>query len=162
MACRRKLPSTRDEQGEMGNLFLEGMTMRIWMWTALAAGLVMWGGGAASAQDTVRLGGPSVQTDVQGDTDTALVHWRGGHRGGYGGYRGYYGGYGGYYGGYGGYRNFYGGYRHAYYPYFYCGYCHHYPPHYYGGFLPFSFGLCRFFYPSLYARGFGFPGDDFF
>src|SRR5438105_15380853 len=81
--------STKDEQGETENLlFLEGVTMRNWMWAALAAGFLMAGESVASANDTIRLGGPSA---VQGNADTELVRWRHHHGGHYG--RGYYGGF---------------------------------------------------------------------
>jgi hypothetical protein len=99
------------------------MTMRSLVWAALATGFLV-----ASANDTVRLGGPSA---VQSAGDTELVHGRGHHGGGYshghygGGYgRSYYGGgYGrGYYGGY--YRPYFGVY---YRPYVYGSY---YSPYY--------------------------------
>ena len=107
--------------------FLEGITMRNWMWAVLATGCLLAGFGTVSADDTVRLGGPSAQADVQGGTDTDLVRWG---RGGYGGYN--RGGYGGHYrGGYGYYRGYYGGYGR---PYYYGGYyapAYYYPPTYY-------------------------------
>lgn len=72
--------------------------MRFLAGTALAAGLWLGFCGASGANDTVRLGGPSAKADVDGGTDTELVHRR--YGGYYGGYRGgYYGGYRGYYGG---------------------------------------------------------------
>ncbi|MSU79575.1 MAG: hypothetical protein EXS16_15985 [Gemmataceae bacterium] len=92
--------------------------MRKGKWIALAAvGLMLAGGGAVWANDTVRLGGPQAQAEITGGTNTELVHrGRGGYnRGGYGGsyYGGGYGG-GGYYG---------GGYRSGYYsPYAYNSY----------------------------------------
>src|SRR5260370_32446770 len=95
MACQRKSPSTKDEQGARDHLlFSEGMTMRSFVWAALATGFLLAGFGVASASDTVRLGGPSTPSTIQGGTDTELVYWRGG---GYG--RGYGGGYGRGYGG---------------------------------------------------------------
>jgi hypothetical protein len=124
MAWQRPSPSTRDEQGDLGNLlFSEGRIMRNFMWAALVTGFLLAGTGAASADDTVRLGGPSAQAAIQGGTDTELVHGRHGYYGGgYG--RGYYGG--GYYG-----RGNYGGgyYGARYYsPYYYSAY---YRPYYY-------------------------------
>lgn len=114
--------------------------MRTLMWTALAAGLLVIGGGAASADDVVRLGGPGVQTDIQGGTDTELIYgryWGGGGRY-YGGGARYWGGGGRYYGGYYGARYWGGGYyghRHwggyygaGYRPYYYSSY---YRPYYY-------------------------------
>jgi hypothetical protein len=125
------------------------MTMRYLLGTALAAGLWLAFSGASWANDTVRLGGPSAQADIDGGTDTALVHRRGFYgRGGWGGYgygRSYYGGgygrsfYGGgygygrsYYGGgfYGGYRPYYSSYYHR--PYYYSSY--YYQPAYYGSY----------------------------
>jgi hypothetical protein len=97
------------------------MTMRNLMWAVLAAACLLAGSGVSMAQDTVRLGGPSVQADMQGGTD--LVRGWHGYRGYYGGYRGYYGGY------YGGYRGYYGGYYgfyRPYYPRYYASY--YYPP----------------------------------
>jgi len=113
-----------------------------------AGGLLLGVGNVSWGQDTVRLGGPSAQIDMQGGTDTELVrgyHGGGGYRGGYhggyhggyrggyyGGYRGgYYGGYRGYYGGYGGYRGYYGGYG--------------YGRPYYGGYY-------NSYYPSVYYQ----------
>jgi hypothetical protein len=137
MACQRKSPSTKDEQGARDHfLFSEGMTMRSFVWAALATGFLLGGFGVASASDTIRLGGPSAQATIQGDVDTELVLWRsrgygGYHRGGYGGY--YRGGYGGFYGRgyYGGgyYRPYYASYYHR--PYYYSNY---YRPYYYGSY----------------------------
>jgi hypothetical protein len=90
--------------------------MRNLMWAVLAVGCLLAGSGVSIAGDTVRLGGPSVQADMQGDTDLVRGYGRGGrgyYRGYYGGYRGYYGGYRGYYGGY--YRPYYAGYYGSYY-----------------------------------------------
>ena len=123
----------------MGNLLLEGMTMRKLMFTALAAGLLLTGGSVAWANDVVRLGGPPAQTEIHSGTDTELVRG-GGHGGSHGGYHGghyghgYHGGYygRGYYGGYYS-RGYYGGYyARSYYPY--------YRPYYYGA----------YYYPSVY------------
>ena len=82
-------------------------------------------GGAARAEDTIKLGLPAHDDapavalgKISPDADTIDARYRGGIRVGvYGGYRGYYGGYRGYYGGYRGY--YYGGYRGYYgYPYY--------------------------------------------
>jgi hypothetical protein len=108
------------------------MTMRNLVWAALATALLLAGFGVASASDTIRLGGPSAQSTIQGDVDTELVRWRnhgygGFYRGGYGGF--YRGGYGrGYYGG-GYYRPYY--YSSYYRPYYYSSY---YRPYYYGSY----------------------------
>jgi hypothetical protein len=117
------------------------MTMRNLMWAALATSLLLAGTEVGSAQDTVRLGGPSAQAAIQGGTDTDLVAYR--HS--YGGHRAYYGGnYGrSYYGGnYG--RSYYGGYYarpyySSYYaqPYYYPRASYYYAPTYY--------------YPSYYS-----------
>ena len=75
--------------------------MRKGTWIALASvGLMLAGGGAIWANDTVRLGGPQAQSEISGGTNTEMVRWG---RGGY-----YRGGYGGYYGGGYGYRGGYG------------------------------------------------------
>jgi hypothetical protein len=129
MACQRKPPSTKDEQGARDHfLFSEGMTMRNFGWAALATGFLLAGFGVASASDTIRLGGPSAQSTIQGDVDTELVRWR--HHG-FGHHRHFtpyfYG------------RSFYGGgyYRPYYYannyyrPYYYSNY---YRPYYYGSY----------------------------
>src|SRR5262245_55524842 len=108
MACQRTWPSTKDEW-EVGQQYWEGMTMRKFVWSALAATCLLAAGSAARAQDdTFRLGGPSAQADIEGGTDSELVYYRGGYGRGF--YGGHYGGYGrGFYGGYGGYgRGFYG------------------------------------------------------
>jgi hypothetical protein len=131
------------------------MTMRYLMWTALATGLMLAGGGASWASDTIRLGGPSAQDSIQGGTDTELVWWgRGWHGRGYYG-RGYYGGYGrAYYGGYGygrgyGYGGYgYGGYGYGYRPYYYGSY---YRPYYYGGGSYYS----PYYYGGGYGGGYG-------
>jgi hypothetical protein len=96
--------------------------MRNLMWAGLAAGCLLTASGVSFAQDTVRLGGPSTQIDMHGDTD--LVRGGGGHGGGGhgGGGRGGFGGYGhasygrgGYgYGGYGRGGYGYGGYGRGY------------------------------------------------
>jgi len=79
------------------------------------------------------------------NSDTQLVHWRGGW--GYG--RSYYPGWGGYYGGYGGWGGYgraYGGF--GYYPYGgYGGYSSYYYPRYYGGY---GYGYSP--YSSFYYR----------
>src|SRR5271156_3174744 len=81
-----------------GQFLREDITMRNLMWVLLAARGLLAGGGVSSAGDTVRLGGPSAQLDMQGDTD--LVRGGGGHGGGGHGGGGYgRGGYG--HGGYG-------------------------------------------------------------
>lgn len=112
--------------------------MRNLVWTALAAGVVLAGGGAVWASDTVRLGGAAAQNSVQGGTDSELVRYRGGYGRGYygGGFgRGYYGG------GYG--RSYYGGF---------------YGRGYYGGFHG------RGYYGGLYGRGYygGYYGRPYF
>jgi hypothetical protein len=137
----------------MGNLsFLEGMTMRNLMWSALAGGFLLAGASVALASDddTVKLGGPYA---IQGSTDTDLVrgggHGGGGHGGGgHGGYG--HGGYGhgGYYGG--GYRGGYygGGYGRGYYGGYYGG---GYYPYYYGaGYWPYYYG--SYYYPPTYYQ----------
>jgi hypothetical protein len=63
--------------------------MRILMGAALATGFLFAGIGAAAADDTVKLGGPSAQAAISGGTDTELVRWR--HGGGYRYYTPYYG-----------------------------------------------------------------------
>src|ERR1017187_2810614 len=97
--------------------FLEGFTMRSVSWlAALAVGCVLAGVGVVSANDTIRLGGPSAQAAIQGGTNTELVRW------GYG-YHGHYRGY---------YRPYYGYYRPAYYyPRAYTYYAPSYYPRYY-------------------------------
>src|ERR1051325_11391593 len=118
--------------------------MRIFMGTALAAGLLLAAGGASwgQEQDTVRLGGPTAQASISGGTDTELVrgYYRGGYRGGYyGGYRGFYGG--GYY------RPYY--YASFYRPYYYGGY---YSPYYYGSYYsPYYYGS---YYSPYYGGGY--------
>jgi hypothetical protein len=104
------------------------MAMRKWLMAAVGAVLVTALGGEAQANDTVRLGGPGVQSDIQGGTDTELVRWG---RGFYG--RGHHGGYGhGHYG------------ARYYTPYFSVGY---YSRPYYGG------GYYRpYYYSSYYYR----------
>src|SRR5262245_6626942 len=110
--------------------------MRTMMWTALAAGLLLTGGAASRADDTIRLGGPSALADIQGGTDIELVYARGGYHGG-GHYGGHYGGaryYGGHYGGYG--ARYYGGHYGGYGARYYGGYGH-YGHGYYGGYRPY-------------------------
>jgi hypothetical protein len=128
-------------KAKWAKFFWEGMTMRILMWTALAAGLLVAGGGAASAQDTVRLGGPAAQGEPQGATDALLM--RGGGRGGGGFHGGYRGGYGygrGYYGGFYGRGYGYGGFYGAgYWPYYYGGYYPYYTPYYYPAYYGVSY-----------------------
>lgn len=149
--------------------------MRTLMWSALAAGFLLVGGSAAWASDTVRLGGPAAQTDIQGGTDTELVHWgrgggfgRGGFGGGYGrggfgggfygrgGYGGFYGRgyYGGFYGGGRGFGGFYaGGYgRYNGWPRFYSSYYSQ--PYYYSSYYsqpyyytPTYYQPCDYYYP---------------
>jgi len=132
--------------------------MRSWMWAALAAGLALAGGSIASANDTVRLGGPAAQAAMSGSTDE-LVRWRGGYYGG--GYRGYYGG---------GYRGFYGGgynrpyynsfYGRPYYNSFYARpYFNNYQP-YYSAFYPRVYSTYYSPYycsPSYYAPAYSYP-----
>jgi len=136
------------------------------MCAVFAGGLLLAVGSASWAQDTVRLGGPSAQIDMQGGTDTELVRgyhgggYRGGYHGGYhggyrgyggyygSGYRGYYGGYGygrGYYGGYGYGRGYYGGYGRGYYGGGYYPYSSvYYQPYYYS---PYSYS--SYYYPCV-------------
>jgi len=104
------------------------------MWSALAVGLVFTGQSVSQANDTIRLGGPSVLSDIQGDTDTELIRYYGG-RGYYGGGRGYYGGHSHYgHGHYGYNRGYYGGYNRGYYGGYYGGYGRAYYGGYYGGY----------------------------
>ncbi len=132
--------------------FLEGLTMRKWTWTALAAGLLLTGVGATSADDIVRLGGPGVQNDIEGGTDTELIwgrYWGGGGRY-YGGAR-YWGGGGRYYGGYYGARDGGGGYygaRHwggGYYGAVY-------RPYYYGSYYRPYYRPAYYYTPSYYYQ----------
>lgn len=106
--------------------------MRTWTLAAIATILAF--AGAASATDTIRLGGPSAQAAIQGGTDTELVHWR---RYGYRqSFRPYYGGYNrAYYGGFN--RPYYGSY---YRPYYYPRFYSYYTPSYYS----------TYSYPSYY------------
>jgi len=150
--------------GEIGRLFLlEGMTMRYFMGTLLAAGLVFAGNGVSRATDVVRLGGPAAQEAISGGTNTELARGRGGYHGGYhgggyrggyhGGYRGYYGGYRGYYGGHYGrgyYRPYYSGYYGGYYrPYYYSSY---YSPYYYSSYYT------PYYYPTVtYSAPYYYP-----
>jgi hypothetical protein len=143
MACQRKSPSTKDEQGARDHfLFSEGMTMRNLVWAALATGILLAGFGVASASDTVRLGGPSAQAAIQGGTDTELTRGRagfGGHGAGFHHGSFHHGGF--HHGGFhhGGFfaRGFFAGgyYRPSYYgyyrPYYYSSY---YSPYYYGSY----------------------------
>jgi len=149
---------------------LEGMTMRCLMWSALAVGLVFTGQSVSQANDTIRLGGPSVLSDIQGDTDTELIRYYGG-RGYYGGGRGYYGGhghyghgnygynrgYGNYYGGYNrGYGSYYGGYNRGYYGGYYGGYGRSYYGGYYGGYRPYyGYGSYYGGYAQPYYSNYG-------
>ena len=94
--------------------------MRNLMWAALATGCLLAAGRVVSAQDTIRLGGPSAQAAKE-TTDTELVHRRYGHHGGY------YGG-GRYYGGYYG-RSYYSSYYYR--PYYYPRAYSYYTPSYY-------------------------------
>jgi len=145
--------------------FLEGMTMRYHIMSALAAGLVFAASSATWAAEIVRLGGPSAESTIQGATDTELVrgYGRGSYGGGYGrgyyggGYgRGYYGGgygrgyYGGHYGGYG--RGYYGGYYGGYGRGYYGGhYGHYHQPYYYGSY----YGGYRPYYSNYYSPYYG-------
>jgi hypothetical protein len=108
--------------GEL-DIFLEGMTMRNLVWAALATGFLLVGFNVVSANDTVRLGGPSVASGIGGGTDTELVRGRAYYGGHYG--HAYYGR--GYYGG-AYYRPYYGAY---YRPYYYGGYYRPYYASYY-------------------------------
>jgi len=137
--------------------------MKRLMCAVFAGGLLLAVGNVSWAQDTVRLGGPSAQLDMQGGTDTELVRgfhgggyhggWHGGYRGYggyYGGYRGYYGGYRGYYGGYGYGRGYYGGYG-------YGGYYRPYYGGYYGGYYPYSSVYYQPYYSTPYYSSYYYP-----
>ena len=118
--------------------------MRSFVWAALATGVLMAGVGVASASDTIRLGGPSAQSTIEGDVDTQLV--RGGfhgHAGHFHGHAGHFHGHAGHFHGHAGFhgRGFFGAgfYRPYYYasyyrPYFYGSYYnpYYYTPYYYG------------------------------
>jgi len=111
--------------------------MRYLMWSGLAVMLLFAANGRSwASEDVMRLGGPSAQAEIFGDTELIRVWghrwggWGGRHYGGWG--RGYYGGWGRGYGygyGYGGY----GGYYRPYYGSYYGGYGGYYRP-YYGGY----------------------------
>jgi len=136
------------------------MTMRYFMGTLLAAGLVLAGDGVSRATDVVRLGGPAAQQAINGGTNTELA--RGFHGGGFhgGGFRGgYYGGYrGGYYGGYRGYGGYGGYYNRGYYRPYYAGY---YRPYYYGNYgsyySPYYSGYYSPYYYSSYYTPYYYP-----
>lgn len=101
--------------------------MRHLMWAVLAAGLMLAGSGASWANDTIRLGGPSAQADIQANSDTDLVHWRRG----YGYYRPYYAGY--------SYRPYYASYyRPSYYQPYYRPYVYYSAPVYYQPYATYS------------------------
>jgi hypothetical protein len=127
------------------------MTMRKFVWLALgAAGLLVGGSATWAQEDTIRLGGPSALTEIQGGTNLELTRG-GGHGGGHGGFHGggFHGGYGGYRGGYGGYGRYYGGYG---------GYGYGRYGYGYGRGYGYGYG---FGYPLLYAslyRGYGYGG----
>ena len=124
-------------KGIWATYFSEGMTMRSIVAAALATGFLLASVGIATADDTVRLGGPAAQAAIQGGTNIELVHGRYGrsyYGGGYG--RSYYGG------GYG--RSYYGG---GYYPRT----CAYYSPSYYYP-ASYSYYTPSYYYPSYYYR----------
>jgi hypothetical protein len=123
------------------------MAMRRVGLAVLTAGLLtlISGSTVRADNDTIRLGtsGSGAVSNVDDDTTTELVVWRGGYRsgggfrGGYGGFRGGYGGFRGGYGGFrGGYGFGYGGYRYGGYGFGYGGYTGYYGG-YYGGYRPY-------------------------
>ena len=114
---------------------------------ALSTAVLLAGVGAASADDIVKLGGPSAQATIQGGTDIALAAYRGGgHGGGHGGYHG------GHYAHYG--HGHYGHYGHGHYGH-YGHYGHHgHYANYWRGYYPWGYGLyarAYFGYPRLYG-----------
>lgn len=129
--------------------------MRAAMWTTLAAAVLLTVANLAPASDTVRLGGPGVKADIDGGTDTELIHGR--YRwGGWGGGR-YYGGF------YGGAR-FYGGYWGGHHARWYGGYGY-YRPYYYGSYYasPYYYRPVTYYYtPTYYNDCYYYPitGDS--
>jgi hypothetical protein len=131
------------------SLLWEGMTMRTLMWAALASGILLAGGAAARAQDTIRLGGPS-QSSFETGVNTELV--RGGGHGGHGGWHGghaHFGHAGHFHGGHwhGGWNGWNGWRGYGWYGY------GRYWPNYYAGYYPYS----SYYYPTYYYPTYYYP-----
>ena len=129
--------------------------MRNYVWAALATGLLLAGFGVASASDTIRLGGPSAQSTIEGDADTQFV--RGGfhgHAGHFHGHAGHFHGHAAHFHGHAGFhgRGFFGAgfYR----PYYYASY---YRPYFFG-----SYYNPYFYTPYYYGTNYYYPcaGDS--